>query len=61
MTKAALVDLAVGLIALGWWLCASLPWALGAILAGLVHPGVAAAFGLAALGRSYVAMRGSAP
>lgn len=58
MTKAALVDLVAGLLALAWWLCASLPWALATVLGGLVHPGVAATFGLAALGRAYMAMRG---
>jgi hypothetical protein len=58
MTKSAATDLVAGLVSLGWALSASLPWPLGIILAGWVHPGVAAAFGLAALGRSYAAMRG---
>lgn len=59
MTKAALVDLVVGLIALGWAISASLPWLLGGILAGFVHPGVAAVFALAALGRAYAGFRGA--
>lgn len=59
MTKAALVDLVAGLIALGWAICAKLPWDFGVLLASMVHPAIALAFSGSALYRSYKALGGT--